>query len=695
MAVNLSPIWGAGAQLLDNSGNVLTGGKIYTYAAGTTTQVATYTSNTGITANSNPIVLNSAGRVPYEIWLTDGQNYKFVLKDSNDVLIGTWDNLSGINSNFVAYTNEQEIQTATAGQTVFNLTTMNYLPGTNNLSVFVDGVNQYGPGAQYAYEETDSNTITFASGLHVGAEVKFTSSQIQNAGAVDALQVSYTYPATNAVTESVEERLAQYVNVKDFGAVGDGVTDDTTAIQNAIDYCLTSTKSLYLEGNFKITTLTIENNAGNAFRLTGRGVLLGASTGSYPALISIKNSSNVTIDGNLSVYGSYNTGYNAGILCYTDNGTNASRLSFYNVNFGAVRRAWQFGRETEPDALISENTVVGGTLYAVPQAAAVIGSQTVTHFIGCELITGDGGVSAFSSIERRIILSIGGSAMITGGELLITDNTSGCVVEMQPIASVAYGNPYGIISITNAAIESASQYGLIHNPDSLSAPTSYASKFIVTQCFGYHAVNGASMVYVGAGYLGNITFTNNNFYCPVSRTLPNVQCVDAGPLVVVDSVSFKEGFIQGLQGLVGGTLKFDRRMIFYANNANGQAFSVGVPTVVKWTGVLTTEDTGRFNAQYSSSTGLFTVPAGGLKSVCVNAVIRTSQSAQSLDISIYLNGSIAAGAPTSSVGGTQRIVAELGDLAAGTTISVVLTQNGASSVSNFGSLENMTIIARN
>lgn len=180
MAVNLSPIWGAGAQLLDNSGNVLSGGKIYTYAAGTTTQVTTFTDGSGTTAHSNPIVLNSAGRVPYEIWLTDGQNYKFVLKDSNDVLIGTWDNLSGINSNFVAYTNQQEIRTATAGQTVFNLTTMQYLPGTGNLSVFVDGVNQYGPGAQYAYEETDSNTVTFASGLHVGALVKFTTSSAQS-----------------------------------------------------------------------------------------------------------------------------------------------------------------------------------------------------------------------------------------------------------------------------------------------------------------------------------------------------------------------------------------------------------------------------------------------------------------------------------------------------------------------------------
>lgn len=96
MVVNLSPIWGAGAQLFDNSGNVLTGGKIYTYAAGTTTPATTYTSSTGGTANSNPIIANAAGRLDNEIWLTNGISYKFILKSSDDVLIGTWDNLKGI-----------------------------------------------------------------------------------------------------------------------------------------------------------------------------------------------------------------------------------------------------------------------------------------------------------------------------------------------------------------------------------------------------------------------------------------------------------------------------------------------------------------------------------------------------------------------------------------------------------------------
>lgn len=96
MTVNLSPIWGAGAQLFDNSGNVLSGGKIYTYLAGTSTPATTYTSNSGNTANSNPIVANSAGRLTNEVWLTWNNLYKFVLRDSNDVLIATYDNIPPI-----------------------------------------------------------------------------------------------------------------------------------------------------------------------------------------------------------------------------------------------------------------------------------------------------------------------------------------------------------------------------------------------------------------------------------------------------------------------------------------------------------------------------------------------------------------------------------------------------------------------
>lgn len=252
MAVNLSPVGGVAAQFFNNNGVILTGGKIYTYTAGTSTPQVTYTSSSGTTAHSNPIILDASGRVPSgEIWLTDGLSYKFVIKDSNDVLIGTYDNVIGINSNFVNFTNQQEIQTATAGQTVFTLTTTQYQPGTNSLTVFVDGVNQYGSGAQYAYVETSSTVITFVTGLHVGASVKFTTSQINSSAATSADQVSYTPAGTGAVVTNVQAKLRETVSVKDFGAVGDGVADDTVAIQAAHN---TGKVIYYPEGEYKFSS---------------------------------------------------------------------------------------------------------------------------------------------------------------------------------------------------------------------------------------------------------------------------------------------------------------------------------------------------------------------------------------------------------------------------------------------------------
>lgn len=109
MAVNLSPVGGVAAQFFTNTGAVLTGGKLYTYLAGTTTPTTTYTTSAGNVARTNPIVLDAAGRVPDggEIWLTVGIVYKFVLTDSNDVLIGTYDNVSSAlntDASLVTYT---------------------------------------------------------------------------------------------------------------------------------------------------------------------------------------------------------------------------------------------------------------------------------------------------------------------------------------------------------------------------------------------------------------------------------------------------------------------------------------------------------------------------------------------------------------------------------------------------------------
>ena len=274
MAVNLSPVGGVAAQFFDNSGNVLTGGKLYTYLAGTTTPATTYTTSSGNTAQPNPIVFNAAGRVPDsgEIWLSDGVLYKFSLQDQYGVQIATYDNIDGINSNFVSYTSQNEVQTATQGQTIFTLTTIQYTPATNNLAVYVNGSKQIDPTN---YVETGSTTVTFVSGLNVGDVVEFNTATPVSSNATSAANVSYNEGGTGAINTTVEAKLQESVSVKDFGAVGDGTTDDTNAFNSALTALANGGTLLIPLGRYLITdTLTLNTGItiqgqGNADRTFG------------------------------------------------------------------------------------------------------------------------------------------------------------------------------------------------------------------------------------------------------------------------------------------------------------------------------------------------------------------------------------------------------------------------------------------
>ena len=79
-------------QFFDANGAPLAGGLLYTYAAGTTTPLTSYTDSTGVSANTNPIVLDSRGEA--NVWL-EGAIYKFALYTSVGVLIWTVDNING------------------------------------------------------------------------------------------------------------------------------------------------------------------------------------------------------------------------------------------------------------------------------------------------------------------------------------------------------------------------------------------------------------------------------------------------------------------------------------------------------------------------------------------------------------------------------------------------------------------------
>lgn len=105
MTVLLSPIGNSVTPFFNNSGVLLSGGYLYTYQAGSSTPLTTYTDNSGSIPNANPIQLGTNGIPPFEIWLTSGTSYKFVLTDSTGSTLQTYDNIYGIPAGTSSSTN--------------------------------------------------------------------------------------------------------------------------------------------------------------------------------------------------------------------------------------------------------------------------------------------------------------------------------------------------------------------------------------------------------------------------------------------------------------------------------------------------------------------------------------------------------------------------------------------------------------
>ena len=79
-------------QFFGLDGLPLVGGKLYTYAAGTSTPLATYTDFTAATQNTNPVILDSTGQA--NVWVPETTTYKYILKTSADVSLYTVDYVS-------------------------------------------------------------------------------------------------------------------------------------------------------------------------------------------------------------------------------------------------------------------------------------------------------------------------------------------------------------------------------------------------------------------------------------------------------------------------------------------------------------------------------------------------------------------------------------------------------------------------
>lgn len=174
-SVLLSPV-GNGQQFFNNNGQPNAGGLIYTYQAGSSTLLTTYTTVNGTIANTNPIVLDAYGRTPSEIWMQAGYSYKFIIQTSSAVTLQTLDNLYPILQN--APTTSPALPT---GAIILWSGSLGAIPSGY---VLCDGSNS-------TPDLRDRFVIAAGSTYAVGA----------TGGSADAIVVSHTHTASSSVTD--------------------------------------------------------------------------------------------------------------------------------------------------------------------------------------------------------------------------------------------------------------------------------------------------------------------------------------------------------------------------------------------------------------------------------------------------------------------------------------------------------------
>ena len=198
--------------------------------------------------------------------------------------------------------------TGTGAQTAFTLTNN---PGAlNNLRVAVGGVVQR-PTTDYTW--ASGTTLTFTTAPPAGASILVQYMQALPQGTSDSAASTFVQAGTGAVSRTVQDKVRELVSVKDFGAAGDGVTDDTATIQAAITYARQQggikTRLRWNTGTYKVTsTLTLGSSQHIDFDTGVTVNLVPSANVETTSLFAISNQSNVTLIGNGALLNGTRTG---------------------------------------------------------------------------------------------------------------------------------------------------------------------------------------------------------------------------------------------------------------------------------------------------------------------------------------------------------------------------------------------------
>jgi hypothetical protein len=441
-------------QFFDANGVPLVGGKLYSYAAGTTTPLATYTSSAETTFNTNPIILNSRGEA--EVWL-GSPLYKFKLTTTADVEIWTVDNIGSITSlqlatgaSKIGYKFPANLTVVRSVQTVLqeglSIGDFDSSPNLNNgvydatlamqrlaaecaANGFVGKLpaGKFSISGQVTFDEQSSAVVSDRRGSLRGAGIAQTEIKAQSNGVYAALDFlgsvtsggiglgikpggfMLSGPETNV---GIGIQVDQYA----FWSMDEIFVRGFDIGINAIDCLSVQMANLFIRNNRRGLLAFFENfSRPNAWTLTNVDFGLNtefAASIVEPALFSFDGGA---VQGN-GIGGVGTFGYRGGILMTNAGTEGAVGGNFRNVYF-------------EYNAGDSDVTLSAGT-------------QTAVHnFYGCNFMR----LNSTDFVTNNIKVDVGGTAFNIV-------NIDGCGFEQAGSYTPSAGRPYVNVAAINGAV---------------------------------------------------------------------------------------------------------------------------------------------------------------------------------------------------------------------------------------------------
>lgn len=526
MAVLYTPHF---VQFFDDNGDPLSGGKLYTYAAGTTTPKATYTTAAGSVSNANPVVLDSYGRA---VLFIDG-SYRFDLYTSSDALVRSTDNVTSFTATGTAADAYQETFSGDGADTTF--TTSESL-GDDEKLIMVFAEREYTTNGTFASDTGWTKGTGWTIGSGVATATGAISTALEQTAGLSLVQ-GLAYEVRYTVTRSAGTVTPNVGGTAGTGRTASGTYSEIIIGGSSQTISFTTSGFTGTVDNVSVRKVGgLEIFAPNEYTISGTTLTFGSAPAIGTNNIQVwapsrlSNAASAAAEAAATSAANALTSENNASTSETNAGTsetNAGTSETNAANSATSAQEWAIKTDGQVDATdySAKAWAIGGTgtetnnakYYAEQAGAAVSGAvkvssnDTLAGDLEAKLVVGDGlslsTLNDGSNESRKIDLDINGldskATPLTTDTLLLKDTADSNAPKeatVQSILDLASGGvPNGGYASSRYYFGIGYRYFSNSGNAAVTANRLYARPFVISPGETFTRIG----VYVDVGSSGN------------------------------------------------------------------------------------------------------------------------------------------------------------------------------------------------